>query len=170
MFACLRNTKEHESIVSVNTLAQEVHAALLVIGAKPGAPVSFDPKYRPATGDAIEIVVRWVDQAGEIKSALAQQWVRSYDTKKQMQHDWVFAGSRLWKDGETGQEVYLAEHGDFICVANFPTAMLDLPIRSSDQASDLLYEAFTERIPPLGTDVTLILRPKAKTSPGKPEK
>ena len=112
---------------------------------------------------------------GKLKSALAQQWVRSYDTKKQMQYDWVFAGSRLWKDSETGQEVYLAEHGDFICVANFPTAMLDLPVRSSDQASDLLFEAFTERIPPLGTDVTLVLRLKAtdsleKNGPKKPEK
>jgi len=39
MFACTRNTKEHESVVSANTKAYLVHAALLRLGAEPGTPV-----------------------------------------------------------------------------------------------------------------------------------
>ena len=39
-----------------------------------------------------------------------------------------------------------------------------VPIRSSDSNAVLLFEAFTERIPPLGTPVTLILTPKLKTA------
>ena len=44
MFACLRGTKEHESIVSVPVEAYIVHTALLAVGAKAGKPVQFVPK------------------------------------------------------------------------------------------------------------------------------
>ncbi len=168
MFVCPKNTKEHESIVSVDVSPAAVHAGLIAVGAKPGKPVSFDPDYQSATGTVIGIEVRWKDAKGAVQKARAQEWIRDYDTKQEMRYDWVFAGSRFWTDEATGQKIYLAEHGDFICVANFPTAMLDLPVRSSDQASDLLFEAFTERIPPLGTPVTVILVPK--TEPEKAER
>ena len=35
--------------------------------------------------------------------------------------------------------------------------MLDLPIESSQKAADLLFEAWTDRIPPIGTRVTVVL-------------
>ena len=40
MFACPKGTKEHESIISLNSKAEEVHAGLLAAGAKPGSPVT----------------------------------------------------------------------------------------------------------------------------------
>ena len=40
--------------------------------------------------------------------------------------------------------------------------MLDLPIESSQATSDLLFEAFTEHIPPVGTKVRLVLTPQRK--------
>ena len=77
-----------------------------------------------------------------------------------MTHGWVFAGSGFWTDPQTGQKHYQAEGGDFICVSNFPSAMLDLPIESTQANQGLLFEAFSKRIPPLGTRVRVILRPK----------
>src|SRR5690606_27879139 len=59
MFACIKNTKEHESIVSANTKAYLVHAALLTLGAEPGSPVRFRPEYAPPTGTEIDVLVRW---------------------------------------------------------------------------------------------------------------
>src|SRR5947208_1282977 len=45
MFVCKKHTKEHESVLSIDTKAQFIHAALIACGAKPGAPVQFiDPK------------------------------------------------------------------------------------------------------------------------------
>ena len=70
-----------------------------------------------------------------------------------------FAGSYFWKDEETGKEYYQAEGGDFICVSNFSTAMLDIPVESSQSDAELMFEAFTERIPPRGTPVRLTLKP-----------
>jgi hypothetical protein len=160
MFACTRNTKEHESIVSANTKAQLVHAGLIAVGAEPGKPVRFVPEYEPPTGDEIEVQVYWVDENGKEHTARAQDWIKDVHTGKPMAHPFVFAGSMFWKDPETGKEYYQAEGGDFICVSNFGTAMLDIPVKSSQSNQELLFEARTEKIPPLGAPVRLILKPK----------
>lgn len=159
MFACLVDTKEHESIVAADVEAFKVHAGLLAVGADAGHPVRWDPSYVPAAGEKIEVLVRWNDKDGKVQQARAQDWIRNVKTEKAMEQDWVFAGSGFWEDPTTGEKLYQAEGGDFICVSNFSTAMLDLPIESSQANAALLFEAFTERIPPRGTPVTVILRP-----------
>jgi len=165
MFACLQGTKEHEAIVAVPAKAFIIHAGLLAVGAKPGRPVQFIPEYVPAGGTEIEVIVRWKNEQGEVQTVRAQEWIRDVRTGKALEHPWVFGGSGFWRDPETGEQRYQAEGGDFICVANFSTAMLDLPIPSSQSNAELLYQAFTERIPPLGTPVTLLLIPKLDTLP-----
>jgi hypothetical protein len=162
MFACPKGTKEHESVVSLNCLPEEAHAGLLAAGAKPGEPAKFNPKYEPARGDVIDIYVLWRDPEGNKHQAKAQQWVRNARTQKPLEYDWVFAGSRFWKDEETGKEHYQANGGDFICVSNFPTAMLDLPVESSQANAELLFQAWTENIPPKGTKVRVVLLPRVK--------
>jgi hypothetical protein len=162
MFACLPKTKEHESIVSANTKAFIVHAALLSVGAEPGQPVQFRPEYRPPTGTEIEISVEWFDLDGKKHSARAQDWIKNVNTGAAMVHPFVFAGSGFWTNPETGEQRYLAEGGDFICVSNFGTAMIDIPVPSSEVDEELMFLAFTERIPPLGAPVRMILRPKLK--------
>jgi hypothetical protein len=160
MFACLKNTKEHEAIVTVDVEAFKAHAGLLAVGAEVGRPVKWNPEYVPATGTEIEVSVVWKDEQGERRTARAQDWILDIETETAMTHPWVFAGSGFWEDERTGEKHYMAESGDFICVSNFPTAMLDLPIESSQANDALMFRAFTERIPPLGTPVTLVLRPK----------
>jgi len=185
MFACLRGTKEHESVVSVPTKAFFVHAALLAIGAKADHPVRFDPKYEPASGSEIEITLIWEDPQGKRRQARAQDWVRDVsaiyrfldgvaanrvddeldpadmvDYWEPLRHPWVFGGSYFWTDEFSKKQHYMAEDGDFICVSNFASAMLDLPIPSSDGNAALAYTGYAERIPERGTPVTLILQPK----------
>jgi hypothetical protein len=165
LFACLRGSKEHESVLSVPTKASFVHAALLAVGAEAGAPVQFRPKYVPARGSEIEITCVWKDAQGNRHSARAQDWVRAARSGKPLSYPWVFGGSRFVKNPFTDRTDYQADaDGDFICVSNFPGAMLDLPIESTSTDADLLFQAFTEHIPPRGTPVTLILKPK----PGPP--
>ena len=166
MFSCTRNTKEHESIVSANAQAFLVHAALLRLGAEVGHAVQFLPEYKPPEGTQIDIELEWKDADGKQQTAKAQDWIRDLKTGKAMEHVWVFAGSRFWTDEETGKQYYQAEGGDFICVSNFGTAMLDLPIKSSQSNDDLEFEVFTERIPPLGTPVRMVLKPVLKEERG----
>jgi hypothetical protein len=163
MFAVPTGTKEHEAIVAIPTEAHVVHAALIAVGAKPGKPVEFGPKpsdYKPATGTEIDITVKWKNDKGKIQTARAQEWIKNVKTGKEMQESWVFGGSGFWKDEQTGAEYYKAEGGDFICVSNFPSAMLDLPITSSQSNDELTFQANAERVPPRDTPVTVILTPK----------
>jgi hypothetical protein len=92
-----------------------------------------------------------------------------------MRADWVFVGSVLGVDETTGEKSYAAEEGQYICVSNFPTAMIDIALRSSDQAAELAFEAWTEKIPPKGTAVTLEIglpprKDPAKTPAAEPKK
>ncbi len=160
MFACPVGTKEHESVIAVYSWAQVAHAALLAVGAEKGTPVSFRPKFQPPTGMEIEIEIRWLDEKKKWRSARAQDWIRNARTGKPMSHPWVFAGSGFWKDEDSGREYYMGDSGDFICVSNFSTATLDIPVESSQMAGGLVYEPLTENIPPLGTPVRLVLKPQ----------
>ena len=160
MFACPKGTKEHESVVAVNSNAQLIHTGLLAIGAVPGRPVQFQPEYAPATGTEVEIWVLWTNAAGERQKVRAQEWIKELNSGKVMPHPWVFAGSGFWTDETTGQRYYYGDAGDLICVSNFPSATLDLPIKSSQANESLGFTAFTENIPPRGTKVRLVLMPK----------
>jgi hypothetical protein len=46
--------------------------------------------------------------------------------------------------------------------------MLDLPIESSQANNELMFQANTDRVPPRGTPVTIILRPKGMVSVVEP--
>jgi len=166
MFACPKGTKEHESVVSLNCQAEEVHTGLLLANAKPGAPVSYDPTYKPATGQIIDIYVLWKDTDGNKHQARAQDWVKDTKTGKALAYDWVFAGSGFWKDEETGKEHYRANGGDLVCVSNFPTATLDLPVQSSDSNDNLQFVPFTEHVPPRGTKLRVVFIPRQEKSKG----
>lgn len=225
MLCCLKQTKEHESILSLDAKAYVVHTGLLALGAKPGAPVNFVPVFQPPTGQKIDIFVSWTDEKGRAQRVPAHSWIRNsthrfwsetlaqlpdgldlpantelrYDAKlkelswygpmtererdrflalskneafraaigrfyqagqsREMQADWVFAGSGFATDPGTGRKVYMAEEGDLICVANFTSAMIDVSANSSNADDTRLFEAFTERIPPRDTPVTIELIP-----------
>lgn len=166
-FLTRKRTKEHESLLAADIDARRVHAALLAAGAEEGSPVKFVPKYQPATGSLIRVTVRY-ERDGKKLAAPAQKWIRTIKTKKDMEHHWVFAGSRLIPDpfDKTKDPFYAANDGDVICVSNFETAMLDLPIPSTGSNDDLFFEAYTERIPPVDTPVTVVL----EVMPGKGKK
>jgi hypothetical protein len=155
--------RSYESVLAVQVKPSVVHAALLALGAQPGHPAQVEPKFEPASGSEISIEVRWKDKQGARRQARAQDWIRDVKTKKAMDLNWVFAGSKMWKDESTGKNVYLADSaGDFISVLNLPNTTLDLPIRSAGALESRLFEAFTERLPPPHTPVTLVLKPVKK--------
>ena len=233
MLCCREQTKEHESIIAVNCKAFPIHTGLLALKAKPGKPVSFNPKYQPPTGEKIAIFVIYVNQEGKLIQQDAHQWVRSvtrryfftplarqpvdltipekcnmkYDRRRRellyygtmspdelkrlqqlsedkkyrdalqkiyqlsqphlLQADWVFAGSLFQKDPQTGEQRYLAEGGDYICVANFASAMIDVAIPSSASDANRGFEANSDLIPPPGTPVLLKLQRAVDSKQGK---
>ena len=103
---------------------------------------------------------------GKFESAPAQHWIRNIKTKKELDSNWVFAGSLFVKDDATGKEYYQADSGELICVLSLPTAMLDLPIRSYGALEARSFEAFAEHLPPPGTPVTILLKPVLRGQAG----
>ncbi len=231
MFLCPKQTKEHESIVSLDAKMAVVHAGLLALGAKPGTPVSYHPEYKPPTGQKLDIYMTWTDAEGKPNRFKAQQLIRNvtyryfeeplaavpqgvvidegenslrYDktnklllwfghmtqAKKtellamsddaeyqtainkmfddsqftELKADFVFVGSKF-SQLEDGTNLYQAEMGSGICVANFSDSMIDINIESSASDSNRLYEPYTERLPPTGTKVTVELIPDETKEP-----
>jgi hypothetical protein len=157
---CRRHTKEHEAILTADIDAAKVHLALLLAGAEPGRPAVFGSPFRPATGTVIKIFLHYAHR-GEPRIVPAQSWVRYIKDGKPLRSDWVFAGSFLVHNAlnPLGRPVYAANDGDVFCVANFDAALLDLPFYSSASSAEMLFETFTERIPPLETPVVVMLEP-----------
>ena len=156
-----KRTKEHEAILAADIDARDLHAALMVAGAEPGKPVSYDPKFTPPTGTTVKIFLEYEEKGKKIRVP-AQQWIRNFKTKKDLHTDWVFAGSRLEPnqiDPQTKKPYYAANIGDVICIANFDSALLDVPFDSSKDNDDLSFEAHTARIPADKTAVLVILEP-----------
>ncbi|TWU51100.1 hypothetical protein Poly59_26890 [Rubripirellula reticaptiva] len=159
MFACPAGTKEHESVVATIAKSSEVHAALLAVNAQSGTTVRFLPRYVPATGQRIRVWVCYRDKDGKFHAVDGRKWVQRAESGKSMEVDWVFAGSGFWTDPSDNHEYYRADSGDMICVSNFSTAMMDIPVASSADASQLDYTPMTKIIPQRGTPVRMVLVP-----------
>jgi hypothetical protein len=164
---CLKGTKEHEAILATDAPPRQIHAGLLLTGAEPGHPVRFEPKFEPPAGTPIAIELLWMTD-GKLHRSDARNWVKDEKAKKPLAKNWVFAGSDLFTDPVTKKMIYAADEGDLITVANFGSAILDLPLASSASDADRIFSADTAHVPPLGTEVLLRLGPSTQRPEKKP--
>ena len=166
LLLCRTQTKEHEAILRTAVDAQFIHGALVAAGATPGKPVRFvDPMtgeedYRPASGPVIKVGVCYT-RAGQVHTHPAREWVRDTKTKKPMTPDWVFGGSHLYTDPDEPKRppYYAANGGDVISLSNFPSSMLDLPVKIGQDNADLGFDVMPDKVPPLLSKVWVILTP-----------
>ncbi len=160
LLLCPNNTKEHEAVLHAEVDGRDVHKALLLAKAEAGSPVQFAPKYRPASGTRIKVMLEYEEKGKKVRVP-AQKWIKNMKDGKDLDSDWVFGGSRLVANAldDKAPPRYLANDGDLICISNFDDAMLDLPINSPKEDADRAYEANAARIPAIGTPVVVILEP-----------
>jgi hypothetical protein len=114
----------------------------------------------PPSGPQINVTLRY-EEKGKTITVSGKDWLCGSKGKKLPNYEWVYAGSKLVPNNINPQEppYFLANDGDVICVSNFETALLDLPIKSPKDNADLVFVANTERIPPLETKVVVVLEP-----------
>jgi hypothetical protein len=155
---CSNRSKEHESILTTAAPPAMIQAGLILAGAEAGKPVQFQPEYRPPEGPSIRIELHWDDPQGRPQTSDARRWVKGEKSGQELAPDWVFAGS-YFVDDASGRRRFAAEGGDLVTVSNFTSAILDVPIASSASDAERSFVAYTERIPPLETGVTLYLKP-----------
>ncbi|SFI18281.1 YdjY domain-containing protein [Planctomicrobium piriforme] len=102
---------------------------------------------------------RFLALSGDMPFQKAVESLFEQSQPRGLEAEFVFTGSGFSRQ-PNGEEVYQAEGGSLICVANFGDATLDINMKSTaSNDSGLLFEPWTERIPPLQTDVTVELIP-----------
>lgn len=182
LVACTKNSKEHESIVSVDAKPIYIHTALLLLGAKPGTPamqrmVSKDPERWldvPPSGSPLEVfmvyqemdgktVVRpigdFIEATGDERDPVFPGQAQEKDGAKQrFPSAFVFAGSQLVANGD-GPKHYLADDsGDVISISTFGDEVLSLPEVVGQDNDSLMWEIDPTHLPAVGTKVMLRIR------------
>lgn len=157
LFACSPNTKEHESIVCVMCQPRHMFEALGLIGLEPGRPPLYDNRAQsvvPATGDRLDIRVRWTE-GNTVRTVPIWQWLwNRQENRPAGRVEWVFSGSMPTQDGYLLADL----DGTIITVVDFESALVSVPASHTSANEDLWLRANTAQIPPVGTAVTVIVR------------
>ena len=143
----------------------------------PAAPAGITFPYKNLRWDKFNNEILWYgpmtdeerdDLLTKAKSEEYQQAIQTFYADSQsvaMKARFVFVGSSIYTDEQTGEQFYQAEGGHLICTSNFPDALMDVQEESSASDGAQTYEGWSEKIPPKGTPVLLVLS-EAKESPG----
>lgn len=169
LIACTPDTKEHEVLAVTKALPRHVHAALLMIGLKPGKPGEWDwtgPELvaHPPTGDPVGVSIAY-EKDGKVVEAPATDWVVSQKSGKTLASTgdhFVFAGSRIVT--RQGREWYEAEgSGTLIGLTTFggETIAWSRMYHNESDIEEPQWIANAELVPAYGTRVVLKLRPGA---------
>ena len=166
---CQQGTRDHESLITVSMPPSSIHAALLLAGLTPGRPghwrVRDDGSLElvPPTGEAVLIEVEWLDATGSTHRHPLGEWIKT--DAAAAPGAFVFAGSVMrdravapYVADQSGSVVGLVTFGDE------PIASVAVVPDRADIAEPSL-KAWTERIPPEGTAVTVVIRRAAPPAP-----
>ncbi len=177
LVACTEGSKEHEAIIAVKSKAAHIHAALLLLGATPGNPAMRKPVNEemtrwidlPPRGGEVKVTLLVPDESGKTVEHPISRFIRRAvddyqpDTEEEPEpfptSTFLFAGSVLYKP-EGGTPRYLADDsGNVISLATFGDELLCLPGMHSKENGALEWEVDPTKLPALGSDVTLRLKP-----------
>jgi len=167
--ACAPGTREHESLVVPRAQPGQIHAALLMAGFEPGRPGSWTAgsagySFVPPRGSKLEVLARYATQTGQTIEEPIRNWIRDHGRRQDFPSEpWVFGGSLIEPNPEWMEpgEHYVADlTGSIIGLVTFGDEVIGFSRVFADQASvqPPEWEVDRQRIPPVGTEVTLILR------------
>jgi hypothetical protein len=190
VIACLKDTRDHESVVRTEAKPSHIHTALLLLGARPGSPAMQQmlegdpPRFRNIlpSGSPVDVylvvkdeegvaterpVNEFIIRASEEYDAVGQP-VPEDDKKKENfpTHTFLFAGSVLLPTKGDGPRRYLADtEGNIISISTFGDELLCLPDIHDKSNESLVWEADSDLLKE--GPVILRLRPQR---PGHGEK
>jgi hypothetical protein len=179
LVACTQGTKEHESIVAIAAKPMHLHAALLLLGAKPGSPATrqqlgdqaerwFDV---PPSGGPVDVFLVLKDNEGKLVEHPISDFIAPTNKRsghsasadkpaKFPTHTFLFAGSVLDGDGPGPRRYLSDESGNVISLSTFGDEVLCLPAIHSQDAEALQWQVNATNLPAVGSNVILRLRPQ----------
>lgn len=178
VIACAKDSREHESIVMVEAKPSHIHAALLLIGARPGNPAMRKPVNEegtrwvdiPPRGQAVRVTLLIPDEKGVMTERPISDFLSpSKDesglpevdkAEEKFPDSFLFAGSHTHQEGDT--KTYIADvNGNVISISTFGDEVLCLTGHHAQENHALAWQINTDTVPEIGTKVTLRLRPQA---------
>ena len=175
---CMPNTFEHEAIFTTSAKPELVHAALLLSGLKPtpqlrGMTEIWWDKAMQQQASRVKIEVEWKHEGvlkrvnltsmlqGRQTSTVATQ---KQDSEPQIKDAWIFAGSFLHLNKESGEQFYAANRsGILVGIWPDPSTVIQygLPSGNPRDGEHVGIEIFEENVPQVGTKVKLVFSRKA---------
>ena len=188
LVVCTKDSKEHESILSIEAKPVHVHMALLLIGAKAGHPAHQKPigegddkrwMFIPARGQNIDVSLVIKDEEGKPVEKPIADFIRHIEDeaafieelntgkkpeeKKFPTSTFLFVGSHLIDAGEGKPRRYIAgESGNVVSISTFGDEMLGLSEMFGHVNGSLVWEIDDDVLPKKGTKLTIRLRPQFK--------
>ena len=167
--ACSPDTREHESLVVVKTRPSNIHAALLMAGIEPGSPGRWSYEdgtvsVVPPTGDRLDVLVRYESNGRRIEEPIGSWIVGTADDRPFPDVPWVFAGSAFAENPDWMKpgEHYVADFtGSIIGLVTFGDEVIGFQEVIADQVDvhPPEWEVDDLLVPPMGTRLTLIVKP-----------
>jgi hypothetical protein len=173
--ACGPDSREHESLLVIKAKPSHIHAALLLAGFEPGAPGQWTYDNNTLgtiapTGEKLDIDVRYVDRSGQTIEHSVRNWIRDTNGVHAFPADpWVFGGSSMRTyppsafsaDAGASREHYVADMtGSIIGLVTFGDEVIGFSkvFADSDAVQPPQWQVNAKIIPPLNTEVTVIVR------------
>lgn len=166
----------HESLLFTTVEPADVHAAMLLLGAK-GGPQELKPEQQGGgqindeflrhapklKGDVVQIRVTWKGADGAEKSAPVEDWILNRNTKKPMTRGpWIYNGSTFLEGKFRAQQ-----EGCFGALVTYPPALINNPREGNTE--DDIWSANPKAVPALETPVQVVIRLEA-SAPETPKK
>ena len=144
--------KLHESLLKTEVEPYSLHIALLLMGLEGTLkPLVEQGQPLTPTGDRIDVMVSWQEN-GKEKQSRIDAWVRKGDDPAG-NIPWVYTGS-IVRNG-----VFLAQvEKSIAALFHDPAALIDHQMQ--DGASDEIWFVNTSKVPPVGTELTVIIEKK----------
>lgn len=160
----------HESVLVSEAGPQNVHVAMLLLGAKGAAPkeghetpgqidAAYLAKLPKLVGDRVMLSVRWKDAAGKEQTVPAERWVmrRQIQKNKPAKETPMEDGPWLYNGSFLHEGRFVAEgQGVYVAVNTFPSALINNPRPGAN--NDSLWFANTKAVPPVGTPVDFVIK------------
>lgn len=169
--ACGVGSREHESLLVIKAKPSQVHAAMLLAGFEPGSPGKWTYENNTLgeiapTGERLDVLVRCADPAGAGRTieVSIREWIRDANSDRKFpDQPWVFGGSAITPNQPfmgPGEHYVADMTGSIIGLVTFGDEVVGYSRVISDQDAVQApeWEVDTDKIPPVGTEVTLILR------------
>ena len=151
----------HESLLVTDVEANDIHVAMLLLGAKGEAitavapPTQLDARFLRAapklTSDTVFITVKWKEKDVE-KTASIEDWLINGPTKENIEHGpWIYNGSMLHEGS------FLAQiDGNLVALVTSPTALINNPRKGND--NDEMWNVNGESTPGVTTPVEITFK------------